>query len=230
MARRRKESPSNIKLKQPDRSGPTEKTLLQLAEEQGLFAQAQKREQEIGNNKKKKHASTKEKGSDVSNDDDGKEEEEEGLPPTAERVLETMLWSMSLAMLHFTLDVLVHHQYSIHAIVWPAVLRRFVQALLVFALLVYFLHPHPANPGLIPGLSSKHQTYARQALFFTTGTLAGCYLIHITNTYGYMAVMKQAPPIGCLWVWSIIELELPWAVLSLAGAAGFLWQRGYSIK
>ncbi|KAL1841563.1 hypothetical protein VTJ49DRAFT_6936 [Mycothermus thermophilus] len=220
MARRRKESPSNIKLKQPDRSGPTEKTLLQLAEERGLFAQAQNKK-EIG----KKHAITKDKESKTNGDDD-----EEGLPPTAERVLETILWSMSLAMLHFTLDVLVHHQYSVHAIVWSAVCRRFAQALLVFALLVYFLHPHPANPGLIPGLSSKYQTYVRQTLFFTTGTFAGCYLIHITNTYGYMAVMKQAPPIGCLWVWSIIELELPWAVLSLAGAAGFLWQRGYSIK
>jgi hypothetical protein len=45
-----------------------------------------------------------------------------------------------------------------------------------------------------------------------------------------MAIMKQAPPIGCLWVWSVIELDLPWAVLSLAGAGGFLWQNGYSIK
>jgi hypothetical protein len=60
--------------------------------------------------------------------------------------------------------------------------------------------------------------------------LAGCYVIHITNTFGYMAVMKQAPPVGCLWVWSVIELELPWAVLSLAGTGTFLWQNGYTIK
>ncbi|KAL2123789.1 hypothetical protein VTJ04DRAFT_154 [Mycothermus thermophilus] len=218
MARKRRESSSNIKLRQPDRSGPTEKTLLQLAEERGLFEKAQKREKEIG---KKKEAGTPEK--------DGKEEEE-GLPPTVERVFETLLWSMSLAMLHFTLDVLVHHQYSIHSIVWSSVFLRFLRALLVLCLLVYFLHPHHANPGLVPGLSSRQQAYVRQAIFFTTGTLAGCYLIHITNMYGYMAVMKQAPPIGCLWVWSIIELELPWAVLSLAAAGGFLWQGGYSIK
>jgi len=67
-------------------------------------------------------------------------------------------------------------------------------------------------------------------MFFVTSILAGCYLIHITNTSGYMAVMKQAPPIGCLWVWSVIELELPWAVISLMGAATFLWRMGYSIK
>lgn len=42
--------------------------------------------------------------------------------------------------------------------------------------------------------------------------------------------MKQAPPVGCLWVWSVIELELPWAVLGLAFDGLFLWWGGYGIK
>jgi uncharacterized membrane protein YesL len=42
--------------------------------------------------------------------------------------------------------------------------------------------------------------------------------------------MKQAPPVGCLWIWAVIELDLTWAMLSLAGAAAFLWQGGYDIK
>jgi hypothetical protein len=58
---------------------------------------------------------------------------------------------------------------------------------------------------------------------------AGCYLIHISNEFGYLAVMKQAPPLGCIWVWSVIELDLPWAVLSLTAAGTYLWHRGYSI-
>jgi hypothetical protein len=100
----------------------------------------------------------------------------------------------------------------------------------VFGLLIYFLHPHAANPGLVPGLSPRYQAALRQTIFFATSVYAGCYLIHITNTAGYLAVMKQAPPLGCIWVWSVIELDLPWAVLSLVGAGAFLWQKGYSIK
>ncbi|KAL2129199.1 hypothetical protein VTI74DRAFT_8100 [Chaetomium olivicolor] len=223
MARRRRDpSPLSLGLKQPDRSGPTEKTLLQLAEEKGLFDQAKKRESEI---RKKSAELALPQPIKIKHDDDEVE-----LPPGVERVMETLLWSVSLAMLHFTLDVLVQHQYSVDRVVWPKVWMRFGQALLVFCLLVYFLHPHPANPGLVPGLPLRYQKALRQALFFVTGTIAGCYLIHITNTYGYLAVMKQAPPIGCLWVWSIIELELPWAVLSLTGAVTFLWQKGYNIK
>ncbi len=100
----------------------------------------------------------------------------------------------------------------------------------VFSLLIYVLHPHAANPTLVPGLPLRYQSFLRQVIFFITSVYAGCYLIHITNTAGYMAVMKQAPPLGCLWVWSVIELELPWAVLSLTGAGTFLWQKGYSIR
>ncbi|KAK4107716.1 hypothetical protein N656DRAFT_719528 [Canariomyces notabilis] len=224
MARRRRDkSPSNLKLRQPDRSGPSEKTLLQLAEERGLFDQAKKREDEIAKKAAGRPISEPARGG----DEDG---DAEGLPPAVERVLETLLWSVSLAMLHFTLDVLVQHQFSVDRIVWPKVVTRTAQALLVFGLLIYALHPHPSSPSLLPGLPARYQPIVRQGIFFTASVCAGCYLIHITNMYGYLAVMKRAPSLGCLWVWSVIELELPWAVLSLAGAGLFLWMNGYSIK
>ena len=79
-------------------------------------------------------------------------------------------------------------------------------------------------------MAQRYQSPLRQAIFFATSVAAGCYLIHVTNTFSYLAVMKQAPPLGCLWVWSVIEMDLPWATLSLAGAGFFLWSRGYSIK
>jgi len=97
-------------------------------------------------------------------------------------------------------------------------------------MLVYALHLHPSSPKIVPGLSDRIQPAIRQAVFFAMSICAGCYLIYITNTFGYLAVMKQAPPVGCLWVWSVIELELPWAVLALACDAFFLWWRGYDIK
>ncbi|KAK3313711.1 hypothetical protein B0H66DRAFT_358710 [Apodospora peruviana] len=222
MARRRRErSPSNIKLKQPDRAGPTEQTLLELADARGLFEQAKKKEDA---NKKKK--AIQKKSTAQSDDEEGDFE----LSPTAERILETLLWAVSLTMLHFTLDVLVLHQYSADRILWPKVCTRAGQALLVFGMLVYTLHPHASSPTLIPGLPARVQSAVRQAVFFVTSICAGCYLIYITNMFGYLAVMKQAPPLGCLWVWSVIELDLPWAVLSLACDGFFLWWRGYDIK
>lgn len=130
MARRRREpSPSSIKLRHPDRSGPSEKTLLEIAQERGLFDQAKKREEEIGKQAAPIRIPRPQKDdSDDEEDDDGDDDDEVGLSPGAERVFETLLWTMSLSMLHFTLDVLVYHQYSVDRISWPNVWQRFAQA------------------------------------------------------------------------------------------------------
>lgn len=128
MAKRRKDqSPSSIKLKQADRSAPTEKTLLQLADDRGLFAQAKEREDAIAKKARTTGTPTLRR---IKDDDDDEGDDEAELPPTVERVLETLLWSISLTMLHFTFDVLVQHQYSIDRVVWSKVCVRAGQAFL----------------------------------------------------------------------------------------------------
>jgi hypothetical protein len=97
-------------------------------------------------------------------------------------------------------------------------------------MLFYPLHPHASNPILLPGLAPRFQPALRQGIFFITSLCAGCYLIYISNRYGYLAVMKRAPSLGCLWVWAVIELNLPLAVLSLGFAVLFLWQGGYNFR
>lgn len=100
----------------------------------------------------------------------------------------------------------------------------------MFLFLFYVLHPHPSSPVLLPGLALRYQRPLRQAVFFAMSIATGCYLIFISNTYSYLATMKQAPPLGCLWLWAVVELDLLMGVASLAVAAAFLWQGGYDIK
>lgn len=96
----------------------------------------------------------------------------------------------------------------------------------VFVVLFYVLHPHASDPTLVPGLPGPWQGALRQALFFAASAAAGCYLVHITNAYGYYAVIKQAPPVACLWVWAVMELDLPQAVLSLLVAGAYMRYKG----
>jgi hypothetical protein len=100
MARNRKEKEPKIKLAHPNRSGPdpTQQTLLDLAEQRGLL-----------------------KGQ--ADDEEGMDDEE----PLVGRLGESILWSMSLTMLHFTLDVLVANQYAMQ-IIWPDLISRTAQA------------------------------------------------------------------------------------------------------
>lgn len=100
-AKERKDA--KFKLKQPDRSGPdpSRQTLLDLAEQRGLL--------------------NAQPGEKVDDEETGEAES------VADRILESILWSLSLTMLHFTLDVLVSHQYAVE-IEWPSIMMRAAQA------------------------------------------------------------------------------------------------------
>ena len=220
MARNRKEKDPKIKLKQPNRStpDPSHETLLDMAEKRGLLKTQENTQDGLG--------------------EDGK--------PLIGRLGESILWSISLTMLHFTLDVLVANQYAVE-VKWPAIITRagtafpslllqnpiysgyiLIDDMTVILLLFYSFHPHP-NPSIIlPTLPPRIQPILHQIFFFIGSVTAGCYLIHISNTYGYYAVMKQSPPVGCLWIWSVIELNLGWAAGSLLCCIAFLKIGGYA--
>ena len=91
-----------IKLKKPDRSGPDPsiETLLDIAEKRNLSEAQRQRQAEL----------------------DGENEE-----ILIGRLGDSILWTISLTMLHFTLDVLVTHQYA-EEIVWKGVVSRTLQS------------------------------------------------------------------------------------------------------
>ncbi|KAK0123696.1 hypothetical protein ONS95_008706 [Cadophora gregata] len=209
MARHRKEkTPKKIPLSQPDRSGPSQATLLDIAEQRGLLKTYD--------------------GQADSSSLEGRAGEEADTEALVGRLGESVLWSISLTMLHFTLDVLISHQYGADSIVWQDIMWRALQAFPVIFLLMYFFHQHPTPSPVIPPLAPKALKITYQTLFFVGSVSAGCYLIYITNMHGYYAVMKQSPPLGCLWIWSVIELDLVPAVGSLLWCVVFLKWGGYN--
>ncbi|KXJ88925.1 hypothetical protein Micbo1qcDRAFT_177959 [Microdochium bolleyi] len=214
----KKSANPHYKLAQPDKSGPTEKTLLEIAQERNLFAQADKRQAKLARGTD---------GDDSESDEDDSDAEGSELPGSVDRFMEAFLWSVSLTMLHFGLDVLVHQQYAME-FSWHQVILRSITIVFVFLFFFYVLHPHASAPDWAPFVPRQFQDPLRQAIFFVASIAASCNLIHITNEYGYLFILKRAPPLGCLWVWSIIELDLTAAVASLACTAAFFWQGGYS--
>ncbi|EQB47645.1 hypothetical protein CGLO_13193 [Colletotrichum gloeosporioides Cg-14] len=224
---KRVKDPKNIPLAQPDRSGPSEATLLQLAQERGLFQQEDEARSKRG--QVPKGAVRIDRPKDESDGEEEDEEDDALLSPFMDRIMDSLLWTVSLAMVHGTFDVLVQNQYAI-AIEWPSVITRTVVAFLVLFFLFHNLHEHRSSTNVIPGLPLRFQHPIRQAIFFLTSVSAGCYLIYITNKYSYLATLKQAPTLGCLWIWSVLELDLAVAAASLAVAGAFLLQGGYDIK
>ncbi|EME47870.1 hypothetical protein DOTSEDRAFT_32237 [Dothistroma septosporum NZE10] len=192
-----------LKLAQPDRSRPKGKTLLDIYDEKKeLLDKGEPFEQ-------KSHTMTS--GGNILDVGLG---EDDPIGPLGDAVF----WSACLTMFHFTLDVLVYNQYA-QEILWPAIFKRSGIVLPILFLVVFMGRSELAMKlGVV-----------RQILFFAAGTGAGCYLIHAGNTAEYFAVMKQAPPLGAVWVYAVIEMNLPFAVASVLMDLVYMFWNGYSM-
>ncbi|KAK8061085.1 hypothetical protein PG997_015306 [Apiospora hydei] len=179
-------SPGGIELAHPDKSGPTEKTLLDWASERKLFDEADARQRTLGGKKGAKAPPPPNQST------SGRERRRPQQQPSSPRRPIACSRPSSGASAFFT----------------P---------------LFYILHPHPSSPTLVPVVPKRYQEPIRQTIFFAVSVAAGCHLIKITNTYGYISVMKRSPPLGCLWVWSVIELNLLPATASVVIALAYLW-------
>lgn len=127
-----------------------------------------------------------------------------------------IFYTLSLVALHITLDVAVYSQYR-EEVIWPEIFQRAGAAAPIFFVIVYLLHVD----------FSKQFPTLRNIFFLVLSVIAGCYMVYSGNTHGYFYVMKAAPPIGALWIWSVIEMSLPYAVVSSASVLGYLWYNGF---
>ncbi|KAL1302329.1 hypothetical protein AAFC00_002739 [Neodothiora populina] len=195
---------ADIPMAHPDYSGPKGKTLYDIAEER-MAALAQKGQPF---DSKYKDGQVRDENGNILIADD------EVIGPVGEAVFLTI----TLAMVHFTLDVLVFQQYAME-IVWPAIFKRTGTIMPVLFTLIYLCRTQTA----------KAFEMARQVFFLGGAVAAGCYMIYAGNTYDYFAVMKQAPPLGTLWIFSVIEMKIPFALASMAIDAGYLVWNGYTV-
>lgn len=201
-------STPKIKMEQPDRSGPRSKTMLDLYDEKkSLIDKGQPFDAKYDD------AKVRDEGGNILEAGLGGPDDEP-IGPLGNAVF----WSLSLSMIHFTLDVLVYQQYA-QEISWSAIFQRTALILPVLFFIVYMLATDTAN--MFPTV--------KQFVYCAIGIAVGCYTIHITNVYDYFFVMKQAPPLGTLWIWSVIEMRLPYAAASVAVDMGYSWWMGYSV-
>lgn len=86
-------------------------------------------------------------------------------------------------------------------------------------LLLNFFSSRPPTKSLLPPI-------AIQALFAGLCVATGSSLIHATSAESYRGIIQQAPPLGVLWVWSVVRMDLAWALPSLLAVGGIVWARG----
>ena len=204
---------SGIPLVNPSRGGPKHKTLFDIAAERQAELQG-------GQAFARSTSATAPKPEVITTqiNPDGTLSFPEATVPQEELIGvlgQAVVFAVTLTMLHFTLDALVHQQYR-QSIDWTMIFQRTTLTFPLLLVLVYMLHRHATKVWA-------------QLLFLGIGTGAGCYLVYASNKEAYFAVMKRAPPLGTLWVWSVIEMRLEVALLSLSAVGAYFWWGGFTI-
>lgn len=207
-ARVKPSTKNEVPLHQPSRDAPTHKTLFDMASERQLLDTTTPSSPPSITTTKINQDGT------LSTTDSAPDSPDATTP-----YLDVFLYTATLTMLHFTLTVLIHHQYattppSLTSILYTSTLTSPTPALLL--VLVAILHPRSSD-------------LSTQILFSFLSVGAGAWLVHASNEDPYMAVMKKAPPLGTLWVWAIVEMRWEWAVGCLGAVAGWGWWKGYSM-
>ncbi|KAL1976570.1 hypothetical protein VTN31DRAFT_2852 [Thermomyces dupontii] len=201
------------------------KTLIEIAEE---------RQRELRERQQQQTQSNKNNGPDPGlrttwtkipsggqNKDKEEEQGEGDVVMTA--IVETLLSSLPLTTLHFTLSLLAAHQYAM-TIEYGRLFRETVLvAFPILTALVALAHGHvPLFPGF-SALIKKKKKKKRESfwspslptlvLYLPLAVVLGCYLIRMTNEDPYYFVMKKAPSIGTLWVWAVLEMDTSVALI-----------------
>lgn len=107
------------------------------------------------------------------------------------------------------------HALAIVSPLAPLTLSTVVAALL----LLNFLSLRPPSRAPLPPT-------LLQLLLLGLSVASGMGTIHTCTTQGYMRVMARAPSLGVLWCWTVVRLDLGWAVAALAGVGAGMWLTG----
>ena len=194
-----------VPLFQPSRTPPSHKTLLEIAQERQLLKSGAKDALVDSQSITTTTIYTDRSSSNPNSLDSAS-------------FLDTVFYTATLTIIHFTLTFLVHHQYASEP---PSLGPLFLSSSVfsptpfLFLVLVSVLHTRTSHP-------------ATQVLFAAMSIVAGSWLVYATNDEPYMAVMKKAPALGTLWIWAIVEMRWEWAVVCLSLVAGWGWWKGYT--
>lgn len=173
--------------------------------------------------------------------DNNKEDEREGEGDVVlTAIVETLLSSLPLATLHFTLSLLAAHQYAMRIEYGRLFRESVLVAFPILTALVALSHGHiPLFRGFSDFLRRKKKrgssfwspSLLTLLVYLPLAVVLGCCLIRMTNEDPYYFVMKKAPSIGTLWVWAVLEMDTSVALIG-AIALPLVWgvfYMGYSI-
>ncbi|KAI9466833.1 hypothetical protein BJY52DRAFT_1234630 [Lactarius psammicola] len=132
--------------------------------------------------------------------------------PLAEEIFAATTLLIPMSFLLLMMYILVHFQYGQQPS-WSAITDRMLSSVPILAIFIFFTNRH------------KHKRWA-QAGFFVLSVVSGTRMIYQVNYSNWLLNMQQCPPIGTIWVYTVLQLDLGPAALALSTVGVWVWWTG----
>ncbi|PFH51439.1 hypothetical protein AMATHDRAFT_74986 [Amanita thiersii Skay4041] len=136
--------------------------------------------------------------------------------PLGEEIFNATMLIVPFCFLLLMMDILIHRQYGQEPVLRELV-ERMMSGIPILSLFVFY--------------TTRHKEHRKmQILLFILAVLAGCRMIFIINHSSWLTNIRQCPPLATLWIYTIVQLELGPAVLSLLTFGSFVWWKGLRLS
>jgi len=135
--------------------------------------------------------------------------------PLAEEIFAATTLLIPVSFLLLMMYILIHFQYGQRPS-WDVISKRMFTSVPILAIFVFYTNRY------------KHTRWA-QASFFVLSVASGTRMIYQVNYGNWLVNMQQCPPLGAIWVYTIILLDLGPAVLALGAVGLWVWWTGVQL-
>ncbi|KAF9247218.1 hypothetical protein BU15DRAFT_70052 [Melanogaster broomeanus] len=142
-------------------------------------------------------------------------EEGDGLSPLAEDIFNAVIIIMPHTFFLIMMDILINRQYARQPTARD-IADRLLNTLPIMAIFMFYTVRH------------KNKTFVQLALFLLSLGV-GPRMIWLVNRGSWLTNIAQCPQFATIWLYTVVQLRLSLAVLSLALIGGWTWWSGMKL-
>ncbi|KAG2042940.1 hypothetical protein BDR03DRAFT_989972 [Suillus americanus] len=133
----------------------------------------------------------------------------------ADEIFNAVTYIIPLTSFLIMMDILIHQQYAKQPTAGE-IAGRLITNFPILSIFVFYTTRHKANPRM-------------QLALFILSLGVGPRMIWLINRGSWLVNMRQCPQFATIWLYTVIQLNLNWALLTLVMIGAWAWFTGMKL-
>ncbi|KAG2077509.1 hypothetical protein BDR04DRAFT_1088557 [Suillus decipiens] len=133
----------------------------------------------------------------------------------ADEIFNAVVFIIPLTFFLIMMDILIHQQYARQPTAGE-IAGRLLTNFPILSIFVFYTTRHKANPRT-------------QVALFVLSLGVGPRMIWLINRGSWLVNMRQCPQFATIWLYTVVQLNLSWALLTLGIIGAWVWFTGMKL-